>query len=320
MLRVGLTGGIASGKSTVSARLAALGAVVVDADRVAREVVAPGSDGLAEVVRRFGDGVLLPDGSLDRPALGAVVFADEAARRDLEAITHPRIAELSARAIAAAPPDAVVVHDLPLLVEMRRSADYALVVVVEVDEAERVRRMVELRGMTVQQARARVAAQASDAQRRRAADVLVDNSGGLAELDSAVDALWAGRLVPFEQALRAGAGAGWRGGRSASGPGGPGGTGGPGVSGVPGAPGVQERTLARLEAALGPALVSADVGRGEVLLRGVAAVHSHETRVRLRDRGFHVIPERVETTATGVGTTLVRPDPGMPLVLEVREC
>lgn len=318
MLRVGLTGGIASGKSTVSARLAALGAVVVDADRVAREVVAPGSDGLAEVVRRFGDGVLLPDGSLDRPALGAVVFADEAARRDLEAITHPRIAELSARAIAAAPPDAVVVHDLPLLVEMRRSADYALVVVVEVDEAERVRRMVELRGMTVQQARARVAAQASDAQRRTAADVLVDNSGGLAELDSAVDALWAGRLVPFEQALRAGAG--WRGGRSASGPGGPGGTGGPGVSGVPGAPGVQERTLARLEAALGPALVSADVGRGEVLLRGVGAVDSPETRVRLRDRGFHVIPERVETSAAGVGTTLVRPDPGMPLVLEVREC
>lgn len=318
MLRVGLTGGIASGKSTVSARLAALGAVVVDADRVAREVVAPGSDGLAEVVRRFGDGVLLPDGSLDRPALGAVVFADEAARRDLEAITHPRIAELSARAMAAAPPDAVVVHDLPLLVEMHRSADYALVVVVEVDEAERVRRMVELRGMTVQQARARVAAQASDAQRRTAADVLVDNSGGLAELDSAVDALWAGRLVPFEQALRAGAG--WRGGRSASGPGGPGGTGGPGVSGVPGAPGVQERTLARLEAALGPALVSADVGRGEVLLRGVAAVDSPETRVRLRDRGFHVIPERVETSAAGVGTALVRPDPGMPLVLEVREC
>lgn len=204
MLRVGLSGGIGSGKSTVSARLAALGAVVVDADRVAREVVEPGTPALAEIAERFGPGVLAADGSLDRPALGAIVFQDDRARRDLEAITHPRIRDRSRALFAQAPADAVVVHDIPLLVETDRVADYALTVIVDVPEQERLRRLVELRGMPSDQARARIAAQADDAQRRAAADVLLDNSGTVEELHARVDALWHERLVPFERNVRTG--------------------------------------------------------------------------------------------------------------------
>lgn len=204
MLRVGLSGGIGSGKSTVSARLAELGAVVVDADAVAREVVAAGTPGLGEVVDRFGAGVLTADGALDRPALGQVVFDDPRARQDLERITHPRIRARSAELFAAAPEDAVVVHDIPLLVELDLVADYALTVIVDVDAAERERRLVQLRGMPSAQARARIAAQADDAARTAAADVLLDNHGTVAELLARVDALWHDRLVPFERALRAG--------------------------------------------------------------------------------------------------------------------
>lgn len=195
-MRVGLTGGIGSGKSTVAARLTALGAVVVDADQVAREVVAPGTPGLAEIAERFGPDVIAADGSLDRAALAAVVFDDERARRDLEAITHPRIRARSAELMAAAPAGAVVVHDIPLLVEMRLASDYDLVVVVDVPADERVRRLVDLRGMPESAARARVAAQATDEERAAIADVLLDNSGTLAELETAVDRLWWQRLAP----------------------------------------------------------------------------------------------------------------------------
>ena len=203
MLRVGLTGGTGSGKSTVAARLAARGAVVVDADALAREVVAPGSAGLAAVAAEFGDGVLAPDGSLDRPALGRLVFADERRREALEAITHPRIAALTRDRFATAPADAVVIHDVPLLVEKRMGAGYHLVVVVDAPEQERVRRLVG-RGLAEADARSRIAVQADAAARRAAADVWLDNTGSTADLERSVDALWDGRLLPFEANLRAG--------------------------------------------------------------------------------------------------------------------
>jgi dephospho-CoA kinase len=202
VLRVGLTGGIGSGKSTVARRLVRRGAVLVDADALAREVVAAGTDGLAEVVAAFGDGVLRPDGELDRPALAGVVFGDDAARQRLNGIVHPRVRRRTEELIAAAPADAVVVQDIPLLVEGGMSAAFALVLVVHADARERVRRLVELRGMPEADARSRIAVQATDEQRRAAADVVLDNSGDQAALHAAVDALWAARLVPFEENLR----------------------------------------------------------------------------------------------------------------------
>ncbi len=204
MLRVGLTGGIGAGKSTVAGRLRELGAVVVDADILARRVVEPGSEGLAAVVAAFGTGVLTADGALDRPALGRLVFADEAARGRLNAILHPRIAALTAREVEAAPADAVVVHDVPLLVENGLGPNYQLVLVVDAPAAERVRRLVGDRGMEPDDARARLAAQAGDDARRAAADVLLDNGGPRGGVLAAVDSLWRDRLVPFEANLRAG--------------------------------------------------------------------------------------------------------------------
>lgn len=201
MLRVGLTGGIGSGKSTVARRLAARGAVLVDSDVLAREVVAPGTDGLAAVADAFGDDVLDASGALDRSALAAVVFADPAARDRLNAIVHPRVRDLSARLVAAAPADAVVVQDVPLLVESGMAPFFPLVVVVHADAEERVPRLVR-RGMPEADARARIAAQASDEARRAAADVWLDNSGPERDLEQAVDALWERRLVPFEANLR----------------------------------------------------------------------------------------------------------------------
>jgi dephospho-CoA kinase len=204
MLRVGLTGGIGSGKSTVAQRLSSLGAVVVDADVLAREVVSQGSRGLASIVERFGDTVLDDDGALNRPALGALVFADEGSRRDLEAITHPLIAERTRELVEAAPPDAVVVHDVPLLVEKHYGPGYHLVVVVGADEETRVKRLMQARGMTEADARNRIAAQATDEQRRAAADVWLANDGAKDDLLAAVDALWRDRLVPFEENVRHG--------------------------------------------------------------------------------------------------------------------
>lgn len=196
MLMVGLTGGIGAGKSVVAGRLAELGAVVIDSDRLAREVVEPGTDGLREVVEEFGREVLGPDGALDRPALGRLVFGDDAARRRLEAIVHPRVRARSAELIAAAPPDAVVVNDIPLLVESGIGAGFDLVVVVLAGEETRLRRLAGARGMTVEEARARMAAQATDEQRRAAADVVLDNDGSREDLLAAVDRLWYERLRP----------------------------------------------------------------------------------------------------------------------------
>ena len=201
MLRVGLSGGIGSGKSTVADRLRELGAVVVDSDVLAREVVAPGSEGLAAVAERFGPGVLTPGGSLDRAALGAHVFADAEGRRDLEAITHPRIAARAAQLVAAAPPGAIVVHDVPLLVEKHMGAAYHLVLIVGADEQTRIARLTGARGLTEEDAKARIAAQADDVDRHAAADVWLPNEGSLEEVRSAVDALWRERLVPFNDNL-----------------------------------------------------------------------------------------------------------------------
>ena len=203
MLRVGLTGGIGAGKSTVARRLVEHGAVVVDADRLARDVVEPDSEGLAAVVGTFGPGVLTPDGALDRPALGALVFGDEDARLLLNGILHPRIAALTAERVAAAPVDAVVVHDVPLLVENRMGANYHLVVVVHAPVEDRVRRLVVDRGMAEADARARIASQADDAARRAAGDVWLENTGRVEDVAAAVDELWVGRIVPFEENLQA---------------------------------------------------------------------------------------------------------------------
>ncbi|MGQ2911872.1 dephospho-CoA kinase [Aeromicrobium sp.] len=189
-LQVGLTGGIGSGKSTVSARLSELGAVVVDYDLLAREAVEPGSAALEAIGARFGDDVIAPDGTLDRPALGSVVFADEQARRDLEAITHPAIRELAAARVAQAPAEAVVVHDHPLLVEMGMAGQCDTVVVVDVPTDVQVERLVEQRGMTEADARARLAAQTSREDRLAVADEVLDNSGTREQLLDAVDALW----------------------------------------------------------------------------------------------------------------------------------
>jgi dephospho-CoA kinase len=199
---VGLTGGIGAGKSTAAARLAARGAVLVDADQLAREVVQPGSDGLAAVVAVFGAGVLTASGSLDRPALGRRVFGDDAARARLNGILHPRIAALTAERISALPAGSIVVHDVPLLVENGMGANYHLVLVVHAPVEERLRRLLADRGMTERDATARIAAQADDTARRATADVWLDNSGSPAGLEAEVDALWEHRLAPFEANLR----------------------------------------------------------------------------------------------------------------------
>lgn len=201
MLRVGLSGGIGSGKSTVAGRLAEHGAVVIDADRLAREVVEPGTDGLREVVEAFGPDVLDATGALNRPALAAKVFSDDAARATLNGITHPRIAARTAELIAAAPADAIVVHDVPLLVENDMAPLYHLVVIVHADVEQRVERL-RGRGLAEDDARRRIAAQADDERRRRVADVWLDNSGTPDLVLARVDELWADRLVRYEANVR----------------------------------------------------------------------------------------------------------------------
>ena len=191
MLRVGLTGGIGAGKSEVSRRLAAQGAVVIDADAIAREVVEPGTEGLAEVVEAFGPEVLRPDGSLDRPRLGDIVFADPAQRARLNAIIHPKVGARMAALEQAAGSGAIVVHDVPLIAENGRAGVYDLVVVVDAPPRSQLERLQRNRDMTREQAEARMAAQASREQRLAIADIVLDNSGSLGELDRQVGDLWA---------------------------------------------------------------------------------------------------------------------------------
>lgn len=203
MLDVGLTGGIASGKSVVATRLAEQGAVLIDADAIARRVLEPGTDGLAAVVEAFGPELVDADGRLDRPRLGRVVFADPGARDTLNAIVHPRVraeaarirSEAAAQEMADRP--MVVVQDIPLLVETGQAASFDVVVTVQAPRAERVRRMVEDRGMSQDDAVARMAAQATDEERAALSDVVLHNAGTLEELQATVDELWTGTLQPL---------------------------------------------------------------------------------------------------------------------------
>ena len=192
-MRVGLTGGIASGKSTVAAMLVELGAILIDGDALAREVVARGTPGLAQVVAEFGTELLTPAGDLDRAALGRIVFADEAARRRLEGITHPLIFERYAELEAAAPPGALVVHDIPLLAEAgpERAATFDAVIVVDVPTELQVERMVRDRGWTREEAESRIAAQASREDRLAIATYVIDNTGTLDDLRAQVEAVYA---------------------------------------------------------------------------------------------------------------------------------
>lgn len=192
MYLIGLTGGIASGKSTIAARLAEHGAVVIDADVLSREAVELGTPGLAAIAERFGADVIGPDGALDRAALGSIVFADDQARADLNAIVHPEVKRRSQARIAEASsdPGAVVVYDVPLLVETGRADEFDLVVVAAAPEGERARRLVDLRGLDRGEAERRIAAQATEEQRAAVADVVIDTSGSLEHTLSQVDAVW----------------------------------------------------------------------------------------------------------------------------------
>ena len=190
-MRVGLTGGIASGKSTVASILVELGAVLIDGDALAREVVARGTPGLAQVVAEFGEHLLTPEGDLDRPALGRVVFSDEAARKRLEAITHPLIFERYAELEAAAGADDLVVHDIPLLAESGRAGTFDEVVVVDVPQELQVERMVRDRGWTREEATSRIAAQATREDRLAIATYVVENTGTLEELRARVEDVYA---------------------------------------------------------------------------------------------------------------------------------
>jgi dephospho-CoA kinase len=190
MLMIGLTGGMGSGKSTVAAALARRGALIIDADAIARQVVEPGTPALAKLVERFGPGIVAADGTLDRPALGALAFVNDETRKELEAITHPAIAEEFFRQIADAPPDAILVHDVPLLVESTRGMKYDGVIVVEAPLDVRLDRL-EARGVPRDDAARRIALQASDDERRAVATWIVDNAGDLDALERRLEPIWA---------------------------------------------------------------------------------------------------------------------------------
>ncbi|WP_406140738.1 dephospho-CoA kinase [Streptomyces sp. NBC_01089] len=190
MLKVGLTGGIGAGKSEVSRLLVSYGAVLIDADRIAREVVEPGTPGLAAVVEAFGESVLAPDGSLDRPALGSIVFADPDRLATLNSIVHPLVGARSAELEGQAQPESVVIHDVPLLTENGLAPLYDLVVVVDASPETQLDRLVRLRGMQESEARARMAAQATREQRREIADLVIDNDGPLDALEPQVRSVW----------------------------------------------------------------------------------------------------------------------------------
>ncbi len=194
-----------AGKSTVSAAFSECGGVVVDGDVIAREVVEPGTEGLAKLVEAFGEEILRPDGALDRPALAAIAFPDDEKRTTLNGIVHPLVAKRRAELIDAAPADAVIVEDIPLLVESQLAPMFPLVVVVHAEVETRVARLIEHRGFSEADARARIAAQASEEQRRAVADVWLDNSGSADELAEVARRLWRDRIVPFAHNVAAGA-------------------------------------------------------------------------------------------------------------------
>jgi len=196
LLRVGLTGGIGSGKSTVADELARRGAVIIDADQLAREVVEPGTPGLAQIVARFGNRVLI-DGRLDRAALAKIVFADPQVRQELESIIHPAVRRRAAELEAAAPLRSIVVHVIPLLVETGQAANFDVVVVVDVGSETQLDRLLARAELSAEEARSRIAAQANRAQRLAAADVVLDNNRSLVELQAQLDDLWS-NLVSTE--------------------------------------------------------------------------------------------------------------------------
>lgn len=287
MLRIGLTGGIGAGKSAVSRRLVERGLALVDADRMAREVVEAGTEGLAAVVAAFGPEVLRADGTLDRPALGQRVFGDAEQLAVLNGLLHPRIgartAELEQQAARAGAP--ALVHDVPLLVENGLAPLYHLVVVVEADEDARLQRLARTRGMSEQEARSRMAVQATDDARREAADVVLDNRGGLPDLHAAVDVLVRDRLLPYAENLAAGRRAA-RAGVAL-------------VDADPSRAAAGRRLVRRLEAVTGrpvehvgstavPGLVAKDVIDLQVLCPDAAAVDA--LRPVLADAGFPVVP------------------------------
>ena len=204
MLRIGLTGGIGAGKSTVSSTFSELGGIVVDGDIIAREVVEPGTEGLAKLVDAFGRDILHDSGELNRPALAAVAFSDDEKRQTLNGIVHPLVAHRRSELIEAAAEDAVIIEDIPLLVESQMAPMFPLVVVVNADAELRVKRLIEYRGFTEQDARARIAAQATEEQRRAVADVWLDNSGSAGALVEQARGLWHDRILPFAHHLRRG--------------------------------------------------------------------------------------------------------------------
>src|ERR1700742_2267448 len=204
MLRIGLTGGIGAGKSALSSTFEKYGAIIVDGDVIAREVVQPGTEGLASLVEAFGSDILLPDGSLDRPELAAKAFRDDEERQKLNGIVHPLVGKRRQEIISAVAEDAVVVEDIPLLVESGMAPMFPLVVIVYADVEVRVRRLVEQRGMPEEDARARVAAQASDEQRRAVADIWLDNSGSSEDLVQRAHDVWNNRILPFAHNLDVG--------------------------------------------------------------------------------------------------------------------
>ena len=204
MLRIGLTGGIGAGKSTVSATFSECGGIVVDGDVIAREVVEPGTTGLTKLVESFGSQILRPDGALDRPALAAIAFSDENKRQTLNGIVHPLVAHRRSELIAAAAEDAVIVEDIPLLVESGMAPLFPLVVVVHADPEIRVQRLTDHRGFSEADARARIAAQATEEQRRRVADVWLDNSATAGHLVEQARELWYQRILPFANNLSTG--------------------------------------------------------------------------------------------------------------------
>lgn len=201
MLRIGLTGGIGAGKSTVSATFSDCGGIVVDGDVISREVVEPGTEGLGKLVEAFGSEILQPDGALDRPALAAIAFSDEEKRQILNGIVHPLVATRRSELIAAAGEDAVIVEDIPLLVESQMAPMFPLVIIVDADPEVRVKRLIEYRGFSEEDARARIAMQATEEQRRQVADVWLDNSGSSGRLVEKARALWYQRILPFAHNL-----------------------------------------------------------------------------------------------------------------------